>query len=490
MNTIFRKQLVLYLGTLAISLGFLGVMLAQVIRIYVTEQRIAILTDSSVRVSEVLEGVTHFGIFDVNRLNNEVLAMQQFLDARLLIISTDFTVIGTSGGLVDEQMPVYHETLQPLMLGETIVANGTLDGIYLEPLLTVGRPIWAGDTVVAAVLVSTSMHELETTISEMHRLTLLCLLGSAVVATVLIYFWSLSLSRPLSQINDAARIIASGNLEKRISIKTIKTIKPTKPAKEVVQLAKSFNSMAESLQEQKQTQRTFIANLSHDIRSPLTSVRGFLQAISDGTIPPERQNYYISLVLDESDRIIKLANSLLELNFVQESTLKLSTFNVVALIRKIVLAFEPQATIKNLQIKCNFAHETDIIEADYDKIHRVIYNLVDNSAKFVPHGGEIIIETSIKTNSKNPNGKNAEQLLQVSIQDNGRGISLADQSKIFERFFKGDQSRNEHKAGNGLGLPIVKEIITAHGGQIFVDSAEQNGCLITFSIPLTQKNFQ
>ncbi|MCL1987459.1 MAG: HAMP domain-containing histidine kinase [Firmicutes bacterium] len=484
MNTIFSKQLILYLGTLAISFAFLSIMLSQVIRNYVTEQRVETLTDSSIRVSQVLEGVTHFGILDVNRLNSEVLAMQQFLNARLLIISTDFTVIGTSGGLVNDKLPVYHESLQPLMLGNPIITNGTLDGIYFEPLLTVGHPIWAGDRVVAAVLVSTSMQELETTITEMYRLALLCLIGSALVATALIYISCLTISRPLRQINDAARIIASGDFEKRISAnsqfssaKYTKIFSAIKPVTEVAQLAESFNSMAESLQEQEKIQRSFISNLSHDIRSPLTSVRGFLQAMQDGTVPQEKQNYYINIVMDESDRIIRLANNLLDINFVQETSLNITTFNISELIRKIVLTFEPQATTHNLHIQCKFAHEIDIIDADYDKIQRVIYNLIDNAVKFVPNGGEIIIETNIEKSN-----------LQVSIQDNGRGISPADQTRIFERFFKGDQSRGEDKISSGLGLSIVKEIIQAHGGQIFVNSSEQNGCLFTFLLPLKTKN--
>ncbi|MCL2399989.1 MAG: HAMP domain-containing histidine kinase [Defluviitaleaceae bacterium] len=467
MRTIFQKQLILYLGTLIICLALLGVMLSQVIRTYFTDQRVEALQDSAARVAYSLEEMFqfHFGIFDLGRLNQEISAMHRFLDARLIVINSDFQVLASSQGLVDSQAPLYHRDLAPLMEGIPIVAYGTLDGLYPEPLLTVGKPIRIGDQVVGAVLVGTSMAELETAIAEMYLLTLLSIAASAVIAGAFIYMFSKAVSRPLRQMNEAARVIAGGDFEKRITVQS---------RDEVGQLAESFNHMAESLQEQERIRRDFIANLSHDIRSPLTSMRGFLQAIDDGTVPAEKIHYYIGIVMDESDRLIKLANNILDVELLQEAVPYSSAFDINDLIRRTVLSFEPQATAKNLQIHCRFAHKYDEIWADYDKIQRVIYNLVDNAVKFVPEAGEIMIEVNLD-----------DEACYVSVQDNGRGISLEDQPQIFDRFFKGDPSRNEYKKGSGLGLSIVREIVRAHGGQVTVKSSPGEGCLFTFSIPKT-----
>ena len=466
MRTIFRKQLILYLGTLLFSLVLLGAVLSQVIRVYFTDQRVETLMDSGARVSAVFEGAVllgPFAIIDEGRINREIETMRQLFDARLILINRDFMVIGTALDLVDDGLPLYHEDLLPVMDGTPIFTYGTLDGLLLEPLLTVAYPLRSGGNVVGAVLVGTSMEELEAAIFEMYMLTLISLGLSALVAGALIYMSSRSISRPLRQMNEAARVIAGGDLEKRI---------PVQSKDEVGQLAESFNHMAEGLQEQERIRRAFIANLSHDIRSPLTSMRGFLQAIEDGTVPPEKLHYYIGIVMDESERLIKLANNILDVSLLQETSLHYSEFDINQLIRKTVLSFEPRATAKSLQLHCRFAHEEDIIKADYDKIQRVVYNLVDNAVKFVPEGGEVVIETSIEADN-----------IQVSIQDNGRGIAKEDQSQIFDRFYKGDPSRNEHKKGSGLGLSIVKELIRAHNGQVKIQSEQNKGCLFTFAIP-------
>jgi len=469
MNTIFRKQLILYLGTLAISLVLLGVVLSQLIHTYLTEQRIQTLLDSGARVSAVFEGAVifgPFGILDGNRLNQEIAYMRQLFDARLLLVSTDFELIGTAHDLVNDQLPLWHPDLEPVMRGYFINTHGTLDGLFLEPLLTVGYPLRSGNQIVGAVLISSSMAELEDTITEMYWLTLLSLGVAALVGGALIYVSSKSISRPLRQMNEAARVIAGGDFEKRMEVQS---------RDEVGQLAESFNHMAEGLQEQERIRRAFIANLSHDIRSPLTSMRGFLQAIDDGTVPPEKIHYYIGIVMDESERLIKLANDILDVSLLQETSLKLSNFDINSLIRKTVLSFEPQATEKNLQLHCRFVHESDMLRADYEKLQRVVYNLVDNAVKFVPEGGEIVVETNVDDES-----------IHVSVQDNGRGISKEDQQQIFERFFKGDPSRNEYKKGSGLGLPIVKELVRAHGGKVRVESNLGEGCLFSFSIPIQE----
>jgi len=464
MNTIFRKQLILYLGILIISLGLIGITLSQVIRTYFIEQREETLRASSTFISASLEGYFQYGILDVIQLNREIINMQQFLDARLIVISNDFYPLIPSQDLVNYRQAMEHRDLTPLMTGYSIVSYGTLDGIYREPFLTVGHPIRVSDQVVGAVLVGTSVAELEAAINEIYRIIVLCIGLAALFGGILIYISSRAVSRPLLQMNEAASIIAGGDFEKRISVNS---------KDEVGQLSESFNHMAEGLQEQERVRRAFIANLSHDIRSPLTSMRGFLQAIEDGTVPEEKTPYYIGIVMDETDRLIKLANNLLDTNALNESPITYTNFDINGLIRRTVLSFEPRATEKNLQLHCRFAHESDRVKADYDKIQRVVYNLVDNATKFIQSGGEIIVETNVD-----------EDFIYVSVQDNGPGIKQEDQAKVFERFFKADSSRNEDKKGSGLGLSIVNDIVRTHGGSVRLESEEGQGSMFVFSVPI------
>lgn len=469
MRTIFGKQLLLYLGTLIVSFVLLGAALSQVIRNYFTQQRIAYLTDSGRRIAAVLEDYGSYGVIDLRWLGTQISAIQQYLNAQLVVINTDYQVT-VSRNKTELSQSVYTKELEPLMEGQTVVMYGNLNNLFSEPLLTVGYPMKWDEHITGAILVSSSMAELDNTINGMYRITLLCLGISALVAFSLIYFSCRAISKPLRQMNEAAGVIADGDFEKRITVHS---------RDEVGQLAARFNAMAESLQEQEKIRRAFIANLSHDLRSPLTSMRGFLQAISDGTVPPEKQPHYLDIILDESERLIKLSNDVLDINMIQEADVRLtaSVFDINELIRTTLTRFETRSLEKELKITCQFAHETDWVRADADKIQRVLYNLLDNAIKFTPEiTGEIMIETTVT-------GKKVA----VGVQDNGRGMDASEQKRIFDRFYKGDTSRGEDKKGSGLGLSIVKEFIRAHGENITVTSEPGQGSLFVFTLSLAEE---
>jgi signal transduction histidine kinase len=286
----------------------------------------------------------------------------------------------------------------------------------------------------------------------------------AVFAGALVYLSSRAVSKPLRRINEAACVIANGEFEKRI---------PVRSKDEVGQLAKQFNSMAESLQAQEKIRRAFIANLSHDLRSPLTSMRGFLQALQDGTIPGDKQPYYLNIILEESERLIKLSNNILDIHRVQEISLDMTAFDINALIRNTIMHFEKHALDKKLLINCRFAHASDRVRADEEMIKRVIYNLLDNAVKFVDENGEITVETTVT-------GKRVT----VSVADNGRGINADELKHVFDRFYKGDFSRGEDRMGSGLGLSIVKEFLKAHGESIQAESTAGKGSVFTFGLEM------
>ena len=463
---IFGKQLLLYLSTLVISFVFLGLVLTQAISGYLTDQRMASLTDSAQRVARSVESfyvsVFVYGDINLNPLRHQIDNINALLGASVVIVNVDLTVL--QFGPTDGTNLPPDEYLKAILEGETIALSGSFHPTNPEPQLIAGHPITIGNNIIGAALVSISMAELEDAIAGMYRITLISLFVAVLLGSALIYLSSQAITRPLRQMNEAAGIIAGGVFEKRI---------PVKAKDEVGQLATQFNIMAESLHNQEKIRRSFIANLSHDIRSPLTSILGFMKAIQDGTVPPERQPYYMGIVLDETERLIKLSNDLLDIHRIQDTPLEMNitAFDINELIRKTIMGFEQRATQKQITVTSRFAHATDMVLADEDKIRRCLYNLLDNAVKFTPDVGTIIVETTVI-------GKK----VLVSVTDNGRGMTAEEQKHVFDRFFKSDPSRNEDKLGSGLGLSIVKEFIRAHGEVISVESAPKKGSVFMFTL--------
>ncbi|MCL2197359.1 MAG: cell wall metabolism sensor histidine kinase WalK [Defluviitaleaceae bacterium] len=457
---IFGKQLLFYLGTLIVCFTFLGIVLSQVLRGFLTEQRANELTRLAERVAYSMENLTGYGALFI--LGQEIRNIHMYTGATVIILDTDFNIFVDYGVPVGAGAHVYEDEIAPVMYGETVAVFGTSNHPALQPLLVVGVPFRIGGEVAGAALVGVSMAELEAAVDEMYRILLFALGVSAVLAFVLHFFTSRAISKPLRQINEAAGEIAGGDFEKRL---------PVRGKDEISKLAEQFNKMAEGLQEQERIRNAFISNLSHDIRSPLTSMRGFITAIADGTVGVDEQPYYLGIVLDESERLIKLSNDILDIQ--REATLEKSTFDINDLIRKTILGFSRQAMEKRLMITSRFAHSTDLVEADKDKISRVLHNLLENAVKFTPADGEITVETT----------ETREKVL-ISVSDNGRGMTSEELKYIFDRFYKGDPSRGEDKMGSGLGLSIVKSFIRAHGETLTVESDIEKGSVFTFTLPL------
>lgn len=236
--------------------------------------------------------------------------------------------------------------------------------------------------------------------------------------------------------------------------------------------------MANELNTLEDDQRKFISNVSHDFRSPLTSIKGYVEAMLDGTIPPEMQEKYLNIIVFETDRLSKLTQSLLELNKYGShgSMLDVSEFDINQLIKMTCLTFEGTCKAKRISFHLILTGKTLYVKADMSKIQQVVYNLIDNAIKFSHHDSEITIETT----------KKSEKVF-VSVKDTGIGIPKDSQNKIFERFYKTDLSRGKDKKGSGLGLSIVKEIIQAHDENINVISTEGVGTEFIFTLPAAQR---
>ena len=238
-------------------------------------------------------------------------------------------------------------------------------------------------------------------------------------------------------------------------------------------LAGTLDSMAGDLDAAEESQRKFISNISHDFRSPLTSIKGYLEAIRDGVIGPDEQEHYLNIVISEAERLTGLTQSMLQLNTLRSGELMLawSDFDINRVIKDTCASFEGQCSARDIDFDLYFDAEESFVHADKARIQQVLYNLIDNAIKFSGNGSTITVDVSSR----------GEKIF-VSVKDQGVGISRENLSRIWDRFFKTDASRGKDKKGTGLGLSIVKEIITAHGETIDAISTEGAGTEFIFRL--------
>lgn len=465
-SSIFRKQFIVYIGTLAVSFIILGASLSQAFKSYFTNQKEKMLVEQGRKIASFFQDSYESGYIPIdNKFLLEVKNLSEFLEASFIFIGKGFEIEAVSSDISHSNIKILNQKeLLALKEGNIITIQGKLSGIFKEAVLTVGYPVIIDGEFIGGILMNSSIPALQKSISDVYRITLFCLLASGIVAFVLIYISSKNISKPLLEMNQVAKIIANGDFEKRIIVKS---------KDEVGQLANSFNYMAESLEKQETQRRDFISNISHDLRSPLTSISGFLQALLDGTIPYENQNKYLNIILDETKRLSKLANDILDINKIQIMELKINktNFDINELIRKTVIQFEKRVTDKKIEMEVDFADSKNMVFADVEKIQRVIYNVLDNAVKFTEDKGKIKIETTVK-----------DEKVYVSIKDNGFGIDNKQQKHVFERFYKGDMSRGIDKKGSGLGLSIVREFIKVHDENVYLYSEKSKGTEIIFTL--------
>lgn len=384
---------------------------------------------------------------------------------------TEIFVVDAEGDLILTTVSNFTGNIRPIFTKEVLSGNeetyhGTLGGIYKTDMLTVARPISYMEQVAGGVLVSIPTPEITRIRMEIIRIFIYNVLIVGTIAVICVYIYSKRISEPLRQLNEAAKMIAGGNFKHRVNIDA---------DDELAELGETFNHMAESIDQLENMRSSFIANVSHDLRTPMTTIIGFVEGIMDGTIPEERQNRYLSIVLDESKRLSRIVTDLLDLSKLEQGSFGIEPkeFDINELIRLNIIKAEKRITEKNIRLTVGFASEHLVVEADKDAIQRVLTNLFDNAIKFTQEGGFMDVQAGTK------DGKAF-----VSIQNSGMGIEKKDLLHIFDRFYKTDKSRSKDKNGAGLGLYIVKSILQTHGENIWAES--KPGEYTRFSFTLKQ----
>ncbi|MGI6180478.1 MAG: ATP-binding protein [Agathobaculum sp.] len=343
---------------------------------------------------------------------------------------------------------------------------GTM-GVFTEASsYAVGTAVRNDDgEMTAMVFVSTQDTSVAGTIRHSTQMLMLILLVTLVVALILSFIISQHMTRPLGTIAAAAKEFAAGNFSVRVP--------EDNRCYEIDELAASFNNMARDLDQLEELTRGFISNVSHEFKTPMTAIGGFVDGMIDGTIPPEQYDKYLHIIAEESRRLSRMVGRMLDAAKIQSGELLLAPapFDFSEMTAQILLSFEQKIEKRELTVDCEIDDRL-MVMGDRDHLYRVVYNLVDNAVKFIDTGGVLSLRA-------HPKG----QFCMFSISNTGTGISEEDLPHVFDRFYKADKSRSMDKTGAGLGLYIVKNIINLHGGEIAVRS-DGGETEFSFTLPL------
>ena len=395
-------------------------------------------------------------------------ALSAYLDARIWIINPSGRIIMTTEMPLDVEHEAMVEGFDSTVTAGSFYTTGNFFDCFTEEVLSVFAPIASNFRVRGYVVIHTAMSSIRASGESLMSISYIMLVIFFLLSLIILIFFTEMVYVPLRKITTATEQYAAGNLHYEFQIDS---------EDEMGYLAASLSLMASEIARGEDNQKKFIANVSHDFRSPLTSIKGYLEAMQDGTIPPELHEKYLGIVLNETDRLIKLTNSLLTLNNLNMKgmVLEKTSFDINGVIRSTAASFEGTCRPKRIRIELVLTGERLCVIADKSKIEQVLYNLLDNAIKFSHADSSIRIETSEK------HGK-----VFVSIKDSGIGIPKDSLRLIFDRFYKTDLSRGKDKKGTGLGLSITKEIIQAHNENINVISTEGVGSEFIFSLPVDE----
>lgn len=470
LDRIYLSFLLILIASFAIILVFTS----QATRRAMITEKSETLANEADLISSQSIALYHAGYYTQEDLVEIFNYYSQTLNADIWYADIDGMIVAMSDSENYNQKPRNVFNLDPnYQLEKRFTTTGNFYKIYSKDIITYNFPISVNtvdqtgkviETNSGALIVHTSSTQIYSLLKNIFGIIYLPCLIIIIIAFVLLGTISRKIIQPVKRLNSVAQEYSKGNFDVETGISS---------RDELGSLAQSMESMANDLSRLEEYRKDFISNISHDFRSPLTSIKGYIEAMLDGTIPEEKQERYLNIVLNETQRLTKLTSGLLDMNNLESfgPYLKLSDFDVIDVIKATLNTFEMKCIDKNVAIYLNNHAVNTVVTADKTKIQQVIYNLIDNALKFTPSGKKIHVTVTEK----------GEKLL-ISIKDEGIGMSEETRKQIWTRFFKGDASRGKDKQGTGLGLAITKEIMKAHNENIDVVSAENAGSKFTFSL--------
>ena len=480
-KSVFSKYLSII--SLVVVLGFLAMMLLQVFLtanalsgekkelLLENAESIARHTASSADVMLDKNGEVVYRL-DGNRIKPLLTLVSEAIDATILITDAQGDVLLATGTTDDVQFE-RSVSLSTFVdgVGSEYYGIGTLDGLLGRGHHVAALPVVIqGDVVLGYIVAYTPNDAFVETIRSNISIYIYSVLGALALSFGFVWLMTDRFVRPLREMAAAAHSFAEGDFSPRVKVKG---------KDEVAQLGEALNGMAVSLSSVEMMRRSFIANVSHELKTPMTTIAGFIDGMLDGTIPKEKQTQYMKIVSDEVKRLSRLVRSMLDLSRIDSGELKMTTtqLDLTDIVVNVLVSSEQRIEKKGLSITGVEDCESAQVRGDYDLLNQVLYNLLDNAIKFTNEGGNIHIRLY-----------RADGRVYVSIRNTGEGIPPEEMPQIFERFYKSDRSRSLDKNGVGLGLYIVHTVIRLHGGEITVRSVQGEYTEFAFWIPENSEN--
>ena len=469
-KSVFTRYIVFVSLILAVSFALLVITLSVVVSDYSDRTREGIMSKAADGISVALDSYRHSAQSEqiAELVASGVRGFADVAASYVYVVDDNGKLLITNDPEFEENKSIMSaETVLNIKRGSSSYRRSRIEGVFPETRYNVFR-VSLDDNGNGTLVIVSSLSARETAITEPLIRTLL--MGSLLIllaSCITVYILLQRIVDPLKSLSDAARAFAKGDLKKRVRVTG---------EDEVADVAKAFNNMASVLEENEETRNSFIASVSHDLRTPMTVILGYVDGIRDGTIPAEKHGYYLDIISSEVKRLSRLVNSLLQITRMQSGEQKytLVDFNISEKARQVLISLEKRIDEKKLDVE--FDNEKDLyVHCDTDAVHQVLYNLMENAVKFSDIGGRMRVAIV----------RDGEKAV-VTVTNSGDGIPPEALPHVFDRFYKSDRSRGLDKTGTGLGLYIAKTNVERMGGGIDVASKVGGDTVFTFDLPLAK----
>lgn len=465
-KSIFRKLLVTYLAIIISVIAVLSVLISMAYNWYVFDQKQRQLEKTGSYVNELVNKLENKEISQTE-LDNTLNALGYISDSMIYAIRIDKKALENPQTIhLGENLEEGYllNDLQKILNGENVFRKKQYSQKFDMYVVFSGIP-WKTKTGIAgAILLFSPISQINGNLAKLNLVIWIIALVLIIISAIIIYFNSQRISKPIKQMEISAGKLASGEPSEDLIVKR---------NDEIGKLADSFNHMKHQLENIEKMRRDFIASVSHDMRTPLTSINGFVNGMLDGIVKPEDYNKYLKIIKDETQRLTKLTNDILQLAKIQSGSLKLCVEKLLVkeIFSTVISSIKALMEEKSISLTLDY-NDTVYVYADSDKLKQILINIIDNAIKYTGFGGKISITVKYKASTT-----------EFRIKDTGIGISAQELPFVFDKFYRVDKSRSS-PGGTGLGLNIAQSLIELHEGKIWAESEIGSGTEMIFELPV------
>ena len=472
MKTSFSRSFFTAATILLLALTILGASFQLQVNQYMEDSTVSGLQQDAAVIANLAAAYSMDGSLSSRDLLLNLDIVSRVTDADVVVCDEQGFIILCSDALTGcdhEGWQLNAEYLRTVIQSGGYTATGVIKNLYPDERYVVSAPIMNADVAKGIVIVSTPTAATLQILNRISNIFLTAAVFVVLLAVLAVTAFARRESRPLRDMARVANAFAHGNLKARVKLEE-------DYSEEMEELALSFNNMALSLQKSEYQRQEFVANVSHELKTPMTTISGYIDGILDGTIPEERRDHYLRIVSDETKRLSRLVRSMLDISQLQKEEgipdEKKMHFDLEECAGQVLITFEKKINDKKLDVDVDFPEHPVYTMANRDYITQVIYNLLDNAVKFCPEGGTLGLKI-----------REGGSKVYVSVSNTGDTIPADELPLVFDRFHKLDKSRSQNRDGWGLGLYIVKTIVCSHGEDISV-SSKDGKTEFTFTMPL------